>query len=130
MNAKASESPLGVYRSYLVQKKLAYQYSPSADKAVFFPRVVCPFTGSSQLEWRISEGRGEVYATTVVHPREGAPYNVALIGLNEGFRMMSRVEGIDPHSVKIGQKVQVHFVVEEGQPAPLPVFVPLEVQHG
>ncbi|MBO9513889.1 MAG: OB-fold domain-containing protein [Variovorax sp.] len=124
MNEKLTASPLGIYRAHLAERKLAYQYSPQAGRAVFFPRLVCPFTGSTELEWRVSAGQGEVHATTVVHPREGPPYNVALIELAEGFRMMSRVEGVDPHSVHIGQKVRVAFVEEEGQPAPLPVFVP------
>ena len=39
-------------------------------------------------------GRGVVYATTAVYRRDGEPYNVALVDLEEGFRMMSRVEGV------------------------------------
>ena len=42
-------------------------------RAVFYPRVICPFTGSDKLEWRISKGLGSVYATTIVHPAEGKP---------------------------------------------------------
>jgi uncharacterized OB-fold protein len=37
---------------------------------------------------------------------EGGPYNVALVDLDEGVRMMSRVEGIvAPDQVVIGQRV-------------------------
>ena len=36
---------------------------------------------------------GTVYATTALHARDAPPRNVALIDLDEGFRMMSRVEG-------------------------------------
>lgn len=131
MMEKAAVSPLETYRSYLARHQLAYQFSPRAGKAVFFPRLVCPFTGSTELEWRVSQGKGSVHASTAVYPRDGAPYNVALIELDEGFRMMSRVEGLPPESVRIGQKVRVAFVTEEGQPAPLPVFVAdEESQHG
>ena len=73
---------------------------------MFYPRVLCPFTGSDQLEWRISKGLGTVYATTVVHPAEGKPFNVALIDCDEGFRLMSRVEDIAPEQVRIGQRVR------------------------
>ena len=38
---------------------------------------------------------GTVYATSVMHYRNEPPLNVALIDLDEGFRMMSRVEDID-----------------------------------
>ncbi len=117
-------SPLATYRAYLSRNELAYQFSPAAGKAVFFPRLVCPFTGSTKLEWRVSRGLGTVHATTVVHPREGAPYNVAMIELEEGFRMMSRVEAIDPADVRIGLRVAVRFVTVDSEPAPIPVFVP------
>lgn len=123
MNQRISESPLAVYQAHLRKKELGYQYSPAAGKAVFFPRLVCPFTGDTRLEWRVSAGRGEVYATTVVHGRDKAPYNVALIELDEGFRMMSRVEDIDPGQVRIGQRVHVRFDEVVGQDCPLPVFV-------
>lgn len=129
MNKQCENSPLGTYQAYLQQEQLAYQYSPAAGRAVFFPRMVCPFTGTTNLEWRVSAGLGEVHATTVVYPREGKPYNVALIELDEGFRMMSRVEDLDPHAVCIGQRVRVKFVVEEGALAPLPVFVPQEERN-
>ena len=75
---KAAVSPLASYLAHLEQGRLAYQFSPEAGAAVFFPRVICPKTGSGNLEWRISAGLGTVHATTVVHPQQGAPYNVAL----------------------------------------------------
>jgi acetyl-CoA acetyltransferase len=92
---------------------------------------VCPFTGSTDLEWRVSAGLGTVYSTTVVHPVDGKPFNVALIDLDEGFRMMSRVEDIAPADVAVGMRVvfRVHQSAGEqakSQPGdePLPVFAP------
>ena len=117
-----SESPLATYHRHLRAGQLAYQFSPSAGRAVFFPRLVCPYSGSDELEWRISQGHGTVHATTVVYPREGSPYNVALIDVDEGFRMMSRVEGVAPLEVRIGQRVKVRVVEAVGEEAPLPVF--------
>lgn len=125
MTAPQTTSPLETYHAYLRRHELAYQFSPEAGRAVFFPRLVCPFSGSTALKWRVSRGAGTVHATTVVHPREGAPYNVALIDLDEGFRMMSRVDGLPPADVRIGLRVQVRFDEQAGEPAPLPVFAPL-----
>ena len=76
---RISQSPLAIYQQHLDNGELAYQWSPEANRAVFYPRVICPHTGSDRLEWRVSAGLGTVYATTVTHPRDGAPYNVALI---------------------------------------------------
>jgi uncharacterized OB-fold protein len=49
---------------------------------------------------------GVVYATTVVHRPDEAPYNVCLIDLDEGRRVMGRVEGMAPEQVAIGLRVQ------------------------
>ena len=120
------QSPLAVYQAHLDKGELAYQWSPEAGKAVFYPRVICPFTGSDRLEWRVSTGLGTVYATTVTHPRDGAPYNVALIDCDEGFRLMSQVEGLAPEAVQIGMRVRFR-VHRPGVDEPAyPVFVPAE----
>jgi uncharacterized OB-fold protein len=49
--------------------------------------------------------RGVVYSTTTVHAREGA-YNVCLVDLDDGGRMMSTVVGIAPDDVRIGMAVR------------------------
>ncbi len=122
--ANATTSPLGVYLDHLAKGELAYQFSPEANAAVFYPRVICPFTGSDKLEWRVSQGLGTVYATTVVYPQRGEPYNVALIDVDEGFRLMSRVEDIAPQDVRIGLRVRFRVHAGEGDDPPYPVFTP------
>jgi hypothetical protein len=108
--------------------QLAYQVDANG-RAVFHPRVVAP-GGGGPLEWRVSRGRGTVYAATTVHPRGGETYNVSLVDLDEGFRMMSRVEGVAPEEVRIGMTVQVHFVEQADGEALLPVFVPAVAEGG
>jgi uncharacterized OB-fold protein len=49
---------------------------------------------------------GVVYATTVVHRPDEEPYNVCLVDLDEGARVMGRVEGLTPAEVTIGLRVQ------------------------
>jgi uncharacterized OB-fold protein len=117
-------SPLATSLAHLEKNELAYQFSPQANRAVFFPRIVCPFTGSDKLEWRVSAGRGTVHATTVVHPAEGAPFNVALVDCDEGFRLMSRVEDIAPDAVRIGMRVKFRVHRPGGEEPPMPVFTP------
>jgi uncharacterized protein len=124
--ASAATSPLGVYLEHMAKGELAYQFSPGANAAVFYPRAICPLTGSDNLLWRISKGMGTVYATTVVTPQRGEPYNVALIDIDEGFRMMSRVEDIAPLDVRIGMRVKFRVHAAEGDEPPYPVFTPVE----
>jgi len=122
------QSPAAAYVAHLEKGELAYQVSPSTGQVVFYPRVIAPVTGAADLEWRISKGLGTVHATTVVHPQKGEPYNVALIDVDEGFRMMSRVEDIAPAAVRIGMRVRmrVHREPEGSEEPPYPVFVPAE----
>jgi uncharacterized OB-fold protein len=123
---ETAASPLTTYIAHLERGELAYQFSPSADCAVFYPRVIAPKTGADDLEWRVSKGLGTVYATTVVHPQKGDTYNVALIDMDEGYRMMSRVEDIAPTAVKIGMRVKFRVHPAEGEEPPYPVFTPAE----
>ena len=124
---RTDESPMAVYRRHLTQGELAYQYSLAAKAPFFYPRVVCPYTGSDQLEWRVSSGLGTVYAATVVHASKDARYNVVLVELDEGFRLLSRVDGVPPESVAIGLRVKVRIhTPANAEEEPYPVFEPLE----
>ena len=119
-----AESPLAVYQAHLDKGELAYQWDKAASRAVFYPRVVSPHSGSPDMEWRVSKGVGTVYATTVTYPFKGDGYNIVLVDLDEGFRMMGRVEEIDPLVVKIGQRVRFRIHPAEGEQPAYPVFVP------
>ena len=118
-------SPAVAYRERLDRGELAYQACDACGSAVFYPRVLCPDCGSTDLTWRTSAGRGTVYATTALHPRDRDPYNVALVDLDEGFRMMSRVEGPPAPDVRIGLRVRADVVTQDDEP--VVVFRPEEV---
>lgn len=119
------------YFSILRQGRFAIQHSKTTDEYVHYPRVVAPRTGATDLEWHDASGKGTVYSTTVVRRPEkhGGNFNVALIQLQEGPRMLARVVGIDPAEVKIGMAVQacvelVQFGQFAGTDQPLVVFRP------
>jgi hypothetical protein len=78
---------------------------------VFYPRVLCPHCGSERLEWVAPSGRGTVYSTTIVRrkPADGGDYNVCLVDLAEGPRMLSRVAGVAPEEVRIGMAVKARI---------------------
>ncbi len=116
-------SPHASYVEHCRRGELAYQVRTSDGKAVFPPRVMAPGTGGA-LDWRISTGLGTVYATTTLHRKGESPYNVALVDLDEGIRMMSRVEEAAPDAVAVGMRVKVRFRAGEGDEPPYPVFVP------
>jgi uncharacterized OB-fold protein len=109
--------PDAEFRAFLAQGQFMIQRSKSSGVHVFYPRAVTPGTGARDLEWVRACGRGVVYSTTVVRKKPPEPsYNVALIDLAEGPRMMSRVEGVDPAAVAIGMAVQARIVDQDGEP--------------
>lgn len=122
----AAQSPLTTYLAHLKRGELGYQFSPSTQQVVFYPRVIAPTSGAVDLEWRVASGLGTVHATTVVHPQHGGIYNVCLVDVDEGFRMMSRVEDIEPTQVRIGMRVKFRVHTPEGDEDPYPVFIPAE----
>jgi uncharacterized OB-fold protein len=107
--------------------ELAVQRCSSCGEFVFYPRAMCPHCHSADLTWQVSAGHGTVYSYTVsrraASPEFEAmvPYVVALIDLDEGFRMMSNIVGTDALGARCGDRVQVDFdpVSEE---TTLPVF--------
>ena len=110
------------YLAFLRERSFMIQRAPGSGRHVFYPRVAEPGTGAA-LEWVPATGRGTVYSTAVVHRRPPEPsYNVALIDLEEGPRMLSRVEGVAPDAVRIGMAVKARIVDEGGMP--LVVFDP------
>ncbi len=115
------EAPANVYQERLREGKLVYQDCADCSSAVFYPRVLCPVCGSGALEWCESAGRGTVYATTAVHGRNREPRNVVLVDLDEGFRMMSRIEGTPAGEVEIGTRVR--FEARLAKDEPVAVFV-------
>jgi len=109
--------PDAEFRAFLSEGRFMIQRSKSTGAHVFYPRAVAPGTGARDLEWIEASGRGVVYSTTVVRKRPPEPsYNVALIDLAEGVRMMSRVEGVDAAAVTIGAAVQARIIDQDGEP--------------
>jgi uncharacterized OB-fold protein len=124
MNTLGEQAPGKIYREYLAAGKLGFQRCEECNEAVFHPRVLCPVCGSTSLKWEESGGCGTVYASTTIYRRNGESYNVALINLDEGFRMMSRVERVSAEEVVIGAKVhlKVSPTVDEEE-EPVAIFV-------
>lgn len=112
MNESALQAgPEAQYLSFLSQGRFMLQRSRSSGRYVFYPRVMIPGTGETDLEWVDAKGTGTIYAITVNRARQGS-HNVALIDLDEGPRMMSRIEGRE--TAPIGSRVIARIVEEEG----------------
>jgi uncharacterized OB-fold protein len=109
------------WRAALGDGELRLQRARRSGRCFFPPRVAEPGTGDREWDWIVASGEGTVYSVTIVHPRAPAePYNIVLVDLAEGVRMMGRVVGTD--TVKIGMKVRAR--IDREGPEPLLLFEP------
>lgn len=124
--SETDTAPGVAFQGYLRQGELRLQQCDACARRVFFPRTLCPYCGGSKLNWRPISGRGVVYSTTVVRqrPERGGNYNIALVDLEEGARMMTRVVEIAPEQVRIGMRVLAVIDPLAGEPVIL--FRPVE----
>ncbi|HEY5476221.1 MAG TPA: Zn-ribbon domain-containing OB-fold protein [Tepidiformaceae bacterium] len=112
--------------------RLTYQTCKSCGAVVFFPRAHCPACGSRELAWQDSKGLGTIYTFSVVrlnrHPAFAplGPYAIAYVDLDEGFRILTNIVGVnDPTmDIAVGQRVQVEWQDQESGIA-LPLFRPV-----
>lgn len=108
---------LARHQAALAQGQFLIQQCHDCAQHIYFPREICPHCGSSAVNFVQPSGQGTVYAVTTVRrkPAEGGDYNVSLIDLDEGVRLMSRVDNLPPDDVKIGLRVSARVQVKEGQ---------------
>lgn len=111
---EAQYGPEAQYQAWLDQGRFMLQYSPSADCHVFYPRIAVPGTGETDLQWVPASGLGTLYAITVNQSRQGS-HNIALVDLDEGPRMMSRL--LDCETAPIGSRLRAEIVELQGQAA-------------
>lgn len=97
------------------QEELRLQQCSDCDHIRYPINHVCPKCLSERAEWKRVSGRGTVFSYIVFHQvyhagfAKDVPYNVAMIQLEEGPRMISNVVGAPVDAVKVGDAVTVCF---------------------
>jgi uncharacterized protein len=101
----------------LADNVLRYQRCAACGAAQTLARYACAQCGSTQLQWHEAAGRGMVYATTIVNRapsdvfRVLVPYTLALVDLDEGFRLLGHGEP----GLAIGDLVTAHVFEHAGR---------------
>lgn len=115
--------PTATYFAHLAEGRFMIQRSAGSGEWVFYPRMMAPVSGATDLEWVAPSGRGTVYSTTVARKRPPQQNsNLSIVELEEGPRLMTRVEGIAAEDVRIGMRVRARIV--EGIDGKIVVFTP------
>ncbi|MEW9676641.1 Zn-ribbon domain-containing OB-fold protein [Lentibacillus sp. L22] len=97
----------------LNNKELLIQQCGSCGENIFYPRSICPYCFSEEIQWRKVTGNGKIYSYTVVHQafgpyKEEVPFVVGIVELDEGVRMMTRIIG-DREQIEVDKEVTVLF---------------------
>jgi uncharacterized protein len=97
------------------QGELRMQRCRACDWVRFPPSLLCPRCLSDQVEWARMSGRGVVFSWVIVHQSQhpafnpDAPYNVAIIELEEGPRLHTNLIDCPADAIRIGLPVEVCF---------------------
>ncbi|MEY2452457.1 MAG: uncharacterized protein QOD92_2031 [Acidimicrobiaceae bacterium] len=107
------------------QGELRVQACASCGRRRMPPRPMCPWCQSFDVRWEPMSGRARVWSVVIPHPPllpaygEQAPYNVVVVELEDdpSIRFVGNViaqagaplNSIEPHSVAIGDEVEVVF---------------------
>ncbi|MBR9986660.1 MAG: Zn-ribbon domain-containing OB-fold protein [Desulfosarcina sp.] len=112
------------------EKKLLIQLCSDCKKHIFYPRMVCPYCFSDNIEWAEASGKATIYSFTVVESNAPSPFVpdmpfvIAVVILEEGVRMLTNIVECDPHALECEQAVEVTFVKKNDE-FTLPQFKPV-----
>lgn len=102
--------------------RLLYARCSACDRPHFYPRRVCPFCLSTEVEWRDACGRATLHAFSLYHKGE-PPFVSAWVMLEEGVAILSNITDCETDALRIGARVYAVFrPTEDGQL--VPVFKP------
>lgn len=77
------------------------------------PEKYCPRCLHDELVWTDVSGKGTLYSYTVVHqkyhPAFETPYNVAVVELAEGPRMVTNVIGCENDALRVGMALVLDY---------------------
>lgn len=129
MSAPAIDLPepselLAAHRAALGEGRLTFQRCERCANAWLPPRDHCPRCLADAWRWEDASGRARVVSWVVYHRayhpafEDRTPYNVVVVELEEGPRMISTVVGI---SGAEGLAVDTPLVVEAGREGDVPV---------
>jgi uncharacterized OB-fold protein len=85
-------------------------------KCHFYPRAICPFCWSNDLEWIKASGKGTLHAFSIPQrPVLGipVPFVAAIVELEEGPRIATNIVGVEPDPKNLRCDMEVEVVFED-----------------
>lgn len=124
-----NEDTKGFWKHLQEKRKLHVQQCKSCKTYSHPPRPVCHHCRKFELEWVPVTGKGVIYSFVVyhrsVHPGFIVPYEVVLVELEEGVRIVSNMVDCGPENIEIGMPVEL-VVDQVFEDIALPKFKPIK----
>lgn len=117
-------TPQEAHRAALDARRLTFQRCRSCAQAWLPAREECPKCWSADWAWEEASGTAEVVSWVVYHTAfdkrftDRLPYNVAVVQLAEGPRMVTNLVDLPEGEDVIGQTVTLAFEEDLGRPLP------------
>lgn len=108
--------PEAEWRAHLAAGRFMLQRRRGSGEYFFYPRIAAPGSGDEDVEWAAASGAGTIHAVTIVRRKPPEPdYNVVLVDLAEGPRLMSRVVDCVNEDIRIGASVRARIDESDGE---------------
>lgn len=111
--------------------KLMIPKCRACGKAFLYPRVLCPFCASREIDWIQASGRGRLYSFEIAHQilnkafKVRTPVVLAMVELEEGPRLLTNLVEVEPDPATLRCDMPVEVVFEKlTDQVSLPMFRP------
>src|SRR3954449_6497197 len=107
--------------------ELRLQRCRGCSSTYFPPQPFCPACSSDDIDVVRASGRGFLYSYVINHraaPGFDAPYVIAVVGLEEGPRLLTNIVGTDPDPDRLPLDLPVEAVYEVEGDITVPRFRP------
>jgi uncharacterized OB-fold protein len=108
--------------------RLLIQRCPACARHQWYPRPLCVACGARDPAWAEASGRAVVHTFSVVRRTpnrefgDELPYVFAVVELEEGVRMATRLVGVESERLRCGMAVRASFPPPGDDGLVLPVF--------
>lgn len=108
-------SPAEQYRAALEDRRLVFQRCADCNHVWLPPRTECPNCWSPDHKWQEASGQATIVSWVNFHVafdnrfKDRTPYNVALVDLDEGPRLITNIIEIPADQDVIGRRVILVF---------------------
>jgi len=121
------EGATKIFYEHIANGEFYLQYDSAAKKWIFPPREAEAIGAGGSVDWKPASGKGTVYSWTIIerimHPAfDKPPYVIALVRLDEGPILMTRLLDVDKDKMNFDLAVRFDPSASKSAMVPFPLF--------